>query len=99
MRTMPFLHLGEDVVVRTRDIVGIFDMEKTTVSPLSRQFLADAQKGGRVFTVSYELPKSYVLCCEDDGTETVYISQISAATLRKRAGMTQQTKGKGNTHG
>lgn len=85
MNDMPFLHLGEDVVVRVRDIVGVFDMEKTTVSPLSRQFLADAQKGGRVFNVSYELPKSYVVCCEEDGTETVYISQISAATLRRRA--------------
>lgn len=79
------MHLGEGVVVRVRDIVGVFDMEKTTVSPLSRQFLADAQKGGRVFNVSYELPKSYVVCCEEDGTETVYISQISAATLRRRA--------------
>ena len=84
------MHLGEGVVVRTRDIVGIFDMEKTTVSPLSRQFLADAQKGGRVFTVSYELPKAYVVCCEADGTETVYISQISAATLRRRAEITEQ---------
>lgn len=84
MSRSPYLHLGGDTVVRTRDIVGIFDMEKTTESALSRQFLADAQKGGRVFTVSYELPKSYVVCCEADGTETVYIAQVSAATLRRR---------------
>lgn len=83
-KSAPFLHLGNDVVVRTRDVIGIFDMEKTTVSPQSRQFLADAEKGGRVFNVSYELPKSYVVCAEEDGTETVYISQISAATLRHR---------------
>lgn len=85
MSGSPYLHLGGDVVVRTRDVVGIFDMEKTTESALSRQFLADAQKGGRVFYVSYELPKAYVICCEADGTETVYISQVSAATLRRRA--------------
>lgn len=80
-----YLHLGQEVVVRTNDIVGIFDMETTTISKHSRQFLADAEKGGRVFNVSYELPKSYIVCAEADGTETVYISQISSATLLKRA--------------
>ena len=84
MRKQPYLHLGGDVVVRTCDIVGIFDMEKTTESAISRRFLADAEKGGRVYTVSYELPKAYVVAAERDGTETVYITQVSAATLRKR---------------
>lgn len=84
MTRVPYLHLGGSVVVRTRDIVGIFDMETTTESALSRRFLADAEKGGRVYTVSYELPKAYVITCEADGTETVYITQVSAATLRRR---------------
>jgi len=79
-----FLHLGMDTVVRMRDIVGIFDLENTTVSKLTRQFLADAEKGGRVVNVTPELPKSFVVC-EHEGEETVYISQISAATLRGRA--------------
>ncbi len=80
-----YLHLGQEIVVRTQDIVGIFDMDTTTISRHSRQFLADAEKGGRVFNVSYELPKSYIVCVEEDGTETVYISQISTSTLLKRA--------------
>ncbi|MBP3381477.1 MAG: DUF370 domain-containing protein [Clostridia bacterium] len=79
-----YLHLGNDVVVRARDIIGIFDVENTTVSKLTRQFLADAQKGGRVVNVSPELPKSFIVCAHN-GDETVYISQISAATLRGRA--------------
>ena len=84
MAGQPYLHLGGDVVVRTRDVVGIFDMEKTTESAISRRFLADAEKGGRVYTVSYELPKAYVVTAEEDGSETVYITQVSAATLRRR---------------
>lgn len=84
MARQPYLHLGGDVVVRTRDIVGIFDMEKTTESAISRRFLADAEKGGRVYTVSYELPKAYVVTAEEDGSETVYVTQVSAATLRRR---------------
>ena len=81
----PYLHLGEGVTLRCRDLIGIFDLERTTVSPLTRRFLADAQKGGRVVTVSYEMPRSFAVCAEPDGGETVYVTPIAAATLRKRA--------------
>jgi len=51
--------------------------------------IADAEKGGRVCNVTMELPKSFVVCVDRDGTETVYISQISSATLLKRAGFVE----------
>ena len=81
-----YLHLGQDTVVRLDEIVGIFDMDTSTISKHTRQFLADAEKGGRIFNVSMELPKSFVVCLDTDGTETVYISQISSSTLLKRSG-------------
>lgn len=81
-----YLHLGQETVVRLDEIIGIFDIETATISKHSRQFLADAEKGGRVFNVSMELPKSFVVCMDKDGTEIVYISQISSATLLKRTG-------------
>lgn len=80
-----YLHLGQETVVPMKEIVGIFDMENTTVSKNTRGFLADAQKSGKVFNVSNELPKSFIVCVDKQGNETVYISQISAATLRGRA--------------
>lgn len=86
-----YLHLGQETVVRTRDIVGIFDMDNTTVSKHTRQFLADAEKGKRVKYVSPELPKAFVVCATKDKDETVYVSQVSAATLKGRAA---QLKGK-----
>ena len=79
------LHVGLDVTVRGRDIVGIFDMDNTTVGQETRRFLADAEKGGRVVDVTAELPRSFVVCVEKDGSETVYLSQIAPATLKKRA--------------
>ena len=79
-----YLHLGEETVVRLRDVIGIFDLDETTVSRSTRLFLADAEKGGRVVNVSPELPRSFVVCADASGNETVYICQISAATLRKR---------------
>ena len=84
-----YLHLGQETVVRLREVVGIFDMENATISKYTRQFLADAEKGGRVCNVTMELPKSFVVCVDRDGTETVYISQISSATLLKRAGFVE----------
>lgn len=78
-----FLHLGNDCVVRKSEIVGIFDIENTSVSKDTKTFLNAVSKKGKVVYVTGELPKSFVVC-EKDGKITTYISQISVATLRKR---------------
>lgn len=82
-----YLHIGQDSVVRFSDIVGIFDIDTSSLSPLTREFLAKAQKEGRVVDVTPDLPKSFIVCNEDTrrrGPDTVYISQISSTTLLKR---------------
>ena len=78
-----FLHLGQDVMVAERDIIGIFDLENTTISKTTREFLNTAQARGEVVNVLDDLPKSFILC-QREGKRTVYISQISPATLEKR---------------
>ena len=80
-----YLHLGNDITVKTEDIVGIFDIENATISRHTRKFLATAEKNKRVVTVSYELPKSFILCKnKKEKGEKIYISQISSSTLLKR---------------
>ena len=78
-----YLHLGQETVVDTKTIVGIFDMDTSTVSKFSREYLNLAQKQGKVVNVSFELPKSFVVCNEN-GKEIIYISQLSTATLENR---------------
>lgn len=78
-----FLHLGNECVVKKGDIIGVFDIENTSVSKDTKAFLAAVSKMGKVVYVTSELPKSFVVC-ERDGKITTYISQISVATLRKR---------------
>lgn len=78
-----YLHLGNDVVINTSDIVAVFDIDACTVSKKTRDFLASAQKNGEVINVSYELPKSFVIC-SDKGKTSVYISQLSTKTLSRR---------------
>jgi hypothetical protein len=79
-----YLFLGQDTIVRTCEIIGIFDLDNTSVSRDTRGYLAAAEKNGRVLAVSDELPKSFV-ACEEDGKKSDYISQVAPATLLKRA--------------
>ena len=76
-----YLHLGSDVVVRESEIIGIFDLDTASVSKHTRDFLKKAEQGGRVVNVTYDLPKSFVICRDN----TVYISQLAAATLKGRS--------------
>lgn len=79
-----YLHLGQETVVETSRILGVFDLDNTTISKHTRAFLAKAQQEGRVVNVSYELPKSFIVCAGEKG-EVVYLSQLSPATLLKRS--------------
>lgn len=78
-----YLHLGQDTVITSDKIIGIFDIDKCTVSKKTRDYLAVAEKNGSVVNVSFELPKSFVVCCDGDEIK-VYITQISSKTLIKR---------------
>jgi len=80
-----YLHLGQSVVVPEADILGIFDMDNTTSSRITRDFLSQAEKTKSITNVSEELPKSFVVCAKNDKTE-VYLSQLSTQTLHKRSG-------------
>ena len=84
-----YLHLGQDVLIKKDDIIGIFDMDKTTISKRTRLFLAAKEKNGLVINVAADLPKSFILC-KMEGQIVVYISQISAQTLLKRCNFMQK---------
>lgn len=86
-----YLHIGQDTVIRTREVLGIFDLDTATVSQDTRAYLAAAERAGRVVTVTSELPKSFIVTRGAAGT--VYLSQISAGTLRKRSGAAVRPQG------
>ncbi len=79
-----YLHVGKDVILKTEDIIGIFDLDTATVGKSTRNYLAKREKQGEVINVTSELPKSFIVC-ERDNKRQVYISQISTATLEKRS--------------
>lgn len=75
-----FLHLGEDTVITDEGVIGIFDMDTSTVNKATRDYLNKAEKDKKVVYVNYDLPKSFVVT-----DHKVYVSPINTATLNKRA--------------
>ena len=83
-----YLHLGQDTVVNTQDVIGVFDLDTATVAKRTREFLANSEKNKRVVSVSFELPRSFTVCVKPEGgNETVYLSPLSPGTLEKRAAL------------
>lgn len=78
-----YVHLGLDTDVRFNSIIAIIDLESTTVSKTTKDFLKTAQDKRFVINVSEDLPRSAVVC-EVDERSVVFITHISSATLRKR---------------
>ena len=77
-----YIHLGRNYVLNDRDVIGIFNLETTTISPRGREFLNYAQKNGAVVSLSEELPQCYVLA--DTPVDTVYLSELSSTAMKKR---------------
>ena len=78
-----YLHIGNNYSVDLRDMVGIFDIENTTVEKCTKLLLDRAEKEKKCIYTTYDMPKSFIVIVKN-GKERVYISQLSAATLRKR---------------
>ena len=81
-----FLHLGENVVVPIKDVIGIFDLQTTMYSSDTIQFLRLAEEDGFVERITKERPKSFVIA-EVNKMSKVYLSPISSSTLTNRTGM------------
>jgi hypothetical protein len=78
-----FLHLGENVVVPIKDIIGIFDLQNAMYSSDTIQFLRLAEEDGFVERITEEQPKSFVIA-EVNNKSKIYFSPISSITLTKR---------------
>ena len=80
-----FLHIGNGVTVRTREIVGIFDLDTASMSSDTRRFLREAEKTGRLKNAADdELPRSFILSKEREKLPFTHLSLLSSAALKLR---------------
>ena len=76
-----YLHVGNNQNIRERNIIGIFDADRTTTSWITRKYLSEAQKKDLVRAANEEIPKSFILYRDKDGVYRIYFSQLSTAAL------------------
>lgn len=77
-----YLSIGNDFAVRDKNIIGIFDLDNTSYSYKTREFLKKSEENGQVVPCD-DLPKSFVLTYEY-GMPQVRLTPLNTATLEKR---------------
>ncbi len=75
------LHISNGVAIRGRDVIGVFDMDTSTVNRATRDFLSKNEREGNVTETGNDLPRSFIVT---DGT--VYISPLNTSTIAKHTG-------------
>ena len=78
-----YLELGNDLLIQSRSVVGIFDLDNTSWSKRTRAFLEASQEDGELIDAAEELPKSFVLT-QEFGAQHIYLTKYNAAVLMKR---------------
>ena len=81
---MGYLHIGQNVMLPDRRIIGIFDLDNTSTSKHTRAFLKQAEDDGVVISACEDIPKSFIVCDHPYHRQIVYLSQLNTQTLMKR---------------
>ena len=78
-----YLEIGNDLLIESRAVLGVFDLDNTSWSKRTRAFLEAAQENGELIDAAEELPKSFVLT-QEFGAQRVYLTKYNAAVLTRR---------------
>ena len=78
-----YLHIGNGVSVKENDIIGIFDLDTSTVSKITKKFINSKSRDGDLEYTDSDLPRSFVLCKEGKKTK-IKLSRISSIGLKLR---------------
>jgi len=76
-----YIHIGSGYVLRRDEIIGIFDMDNTTSSQITRDYLSAAEKRDEITNTAEDIPKSFIVSANGD----VFLSQLMTQTLLKRS--------------
>lgn len=79
-----YIHAGNNLVLNSKSIIGIFDTDNTTVSVRGRDFLPRAQSEGRLVNSAEDLPASFIVTDKKNGGR-IYLSSLSPRVVSGRA--------------
>ncbi|MCD7796348.1 MAG: DUF370 domain-containing protein [Clostridiales bacterium] len=75
-----YLYLGGDAIIKTDEIIGIFDIDTSTVNKATRDCLSKTEKENRIIYVNYDLPKSFIVCENNN----ICVCPLNTSTILKR---------------
>lgn len=78
-----YLHIGNGECIKIRDIIGIFDLDTSTVSKITKKYISKKEKEKLVEYTDFDLPRSFIVLKDKSG-ERVKLSRISSSGLRQR---------------
>lgn len=76
--------MGQNTLVNEKEVIGIFDLDNTTVQKATREFLNKSEAENEVFNIATDIPRSFIVCKKGENKK-LYLSQLSPTTLTKRA--------------
>ena len=82
---MSYLHIGNNVMIPDRRIIGVFDLDNTSTSKHTRAFLKAAEDESVVVDACEDIPRSFLVCDHPYHKQIIYLSQLNSQTLAKRA--------------
>jgi len=78
-----YVHIGKDSVINSKDIIGVFDIENTSISKKTIEFLNFSEKNKKVINVCSDIPKTFIVT-NNNYKSNIYITQVSSSTVKKR---------------
>lgn len=75
-----YIHIGNGCVLKNKEIIGIFDIDNTTVMKTSREFIKNEEKEDRIVSVFEDIPRSFIVC-----NNNTYLSSLNSASLTRRS--------------
>ena len=78
-----YLHIGNGVSIKDKNIIGIFDLDTATVSKITKKYINKNEKDGNVEYTDFDLPRSFIVC-EEKGKYKIKLSRISSVGLKQR---------------
>ncbi|MCQ2451155.1 MAG: DUF370 domain-containing protein [Clostridia bacterium] len=78
-----YVHIGNDFIINDEDIVAVFDIDSSSISVKTRNFLNNAEKNKEIVNISTDIPRSFIVC-KKNNKNIVYLSQLSSSTIGKR---------------
>jgi len=71
-----FIHVSKEKFIRQKDIIGVFDLDTSTVSGVTKSFLSRAEKNNRTVNTDV-LPNSFVLTGNGENNKIYFSSSMT----------------------